>query len=117
MSVKPLRIDWNKFDLAEAYDLVEGVRRTAAQNPESGIDSALRGALDAIEAADCEWDGITKPAPAPAPAKADREDINEIWDAVSALRETIRLQLQPGSDNLRPEYEAINQIHHMATRL
>jgi hypothetical protein len=52
-------VDWNKFDLGEAYDLVEGVRRQAAQNPESPIDSSLRAALDAIEAADCEWDGLT----------------------------------------------------------
>lgn len=59
--IKALRVDWNKFDLAEAYDLVEGVRRAAAQNPESGIDSALRNALDAIESADCEWDGLTEP--------------------------------------------------------
>ena len=58
--LKPLRVDWNKHDLAEAYDLVEGVRRQAAQHPESGIDTSLRGALDAIEAADCEWDGLTE---------------------------------------------------------
>ena len=58
----PLRVDWNKHDLAEAYDLVEGVRRQAAQHPENPIDSSLRAALDAIEAADCEWDGITKPS-------------------------------------------------------
>lgn len=58
----PLRVDWNKFDLAEAYDLVEGVRRRAAQDPDSPIDSSLRAALDAIEAADCEWDGITEDA-------------------------------------------------------
>lgn len=58
----PLRVDWNKFDLAEAYDLVEGVRRQSAQHPDSGIDSALRAALNAIEAADCEWDGLTKAA-------------------------------------------------------
>lgn len=55
----PIRVDWNKFDLAEAYDLVEGVRRVAAQDPESPIDTSLRAALDAIEAADCEWDGMT----------------------------------------------------------
>ena len=59
-TVEPLRVDWNKFDLAEAYDLVEGVRRAAAQNAESGIDTSLRAALDAIEAADCEWNGLTK---------------------------------------------------------
>jgi hypothetical protein len=58
-AVGPLRIDWNKFDLAEAYDLIEGVRRAAAQDPDSPIDSSLRVALDAVEAADCEWDGIT----------------------------------------------------------
>lgn len=57
--IQPLRVDWNKHDLGEAYDLVETVRRKAAQNPESGIDTALRAALDAIEAADCEWDGMT----------------------------------------------------------
>jgi len=64
ISAAPLRIDWNKFDLAEAYDLVEGVRRGAAQDPESGIDGSLRDALNAIEAADCEWDGITDPVSA-----------------------------------------------------
>lgn len=58
--INPIRIDWNKHDLAEAYDLVEGVRRLAAQHPESGIDTSLCAALDAIEAADCEWDGMTK---------------------------------------------------------
>jgi hypothetical protein len=57
---KPLRVDWNKHDLAEAYDLVEGVRSKMAQSPESSLDTSLRAALDAIEAADCEWDGITK---------------------------------------------------------
>lgn len=56
---EPLRIDWNKHHLAEAYDLVEGVRRAAAQDSESPLDTSLRAALDAIEAADCEWDGIT----------------------------------------------------------
>lgn len=61
MAIPPLRVDWNKFDLAEAYDLVEGVRRDAAQDPESPIDTSLRAALEAIEAADCEWDGITMP--------------------------------------------------------
>lgn len=55
----PIRIDWNKHDLAEAYDLIEGVRRAAAQNSESPLDSSLRQALDAVEAADCEWDGLT----------------------------------------------------------
>lgn len=60
-AVKPLRIDWNKHDLAEAYDLVEGVRIAAGQPAESPIHTALCAALDAIEAADCEWDGITLP--------------------------------------------------------
>ena len=63
--IKPIRVDWNKFGLAEAYDLVEEVRRAAAQHPESGIDSALRDVLDAIEAADCEWDGLTSDRDAP----------------------------------------------------
>lgn len=58
--ITPIRIDWNKFDLGEAYDLVEGVRRAAAQDTESPIDSSLRAALDSIEAADCEWDGLTR---------------------------------------------------------
>lgn len=58
-NVQPLRVDWNKFDLAEAYDLVEGVRRKAGQPSESPLDTSLRAALDAIEAADCEWDDLT----------------------------------------------------------
>lgn len=61
-AANPLRVDWNKFDLAEAYDLVESVRRAAAQDPENPLDTSLRAALDAIEAADCEWDGLTKDA-------------------------------------------------------
>jgi hypothetical protein len=54
-------VNCNKFDLAKAYGIVEGVRLASAQQPESGIDSSLRAALDAIEAADCEWDGLTNP--------------------------------------------------------
>jgi len=59
-TINPIRVDWNKHDLAEAYDLVEGVRRAAAQGPDNPIDTSLCAALDAIEAADCEWDGMTK---------------------------------------------------------
>lgn len=60
-NVEPIRIDWNKHDLAEAYDLIEGVRRDAGQCVDSPLDYLLRDALDAVEAADCAWDGITLP--------------------------------------------------------
>lgn len=81
--VPPLRVDWNKPDLAEAYDLIEGVRRQAAQNPESGIDSSLRAALDAVEAADCEWDGFP-------PNEDDFTYIEDLRDAENAHRAKAR---------------------------
>lgn len=51
---------WNKIDLGKAYDLVDAVRQASAQDPDSDLDSSLRVAMEAIEAADCEWDGLTK---------------------------------------------------------
>ena len=59
-TAEPLRVGWNKFDLVKAYDLVVSVRRAAARHPDSAIDTSLRAALDAIEAADDEWKGLTK---------------------------------------------------------
>ncbi len=59
-TINPIRVDWNKEELAEAYDLVENLRRRNVQHPDNGISTSLYAALDAIEAADCEWDGMTK---------------------------------------------------------
>jgi hypothetical protein len=46
--------DWNSVRLKQAYALVEAERAEQAQPPESGIDEALRTALEAIEIADME---------------------------------------------------------------
>jgi hypothetical protein len=49
---------WASPSLGRAYEEVERLRANLAQHPESGIDEALRRALDAIEAADIELMGI-----------------------------------------------------------
>lgn len=49
---------WASPSLGRAYHEVERVRDTLAQHPESGIDEALKRALEAIEAADVELEGI-----------------------------------------------------------
>lgn len=49
---------WSSPSLGRAYAEVERVRDALAQHPESGIDEALRRAMEAIEAADCELMGV-----------------------------------------------------------
>lgn len=49
---------WTSPSLGRAYSIVERVRDSLGQPPESGIDEGLRRALEAIEAADCELVGI-----------------------------------------------------------
>jgi hypothetical protein len=49
---------WASPSLGRAYAEVERLRANLAQHPESGIDEALRRALDAIEAADVELTGM-----------------------------------------------------------
>lgn len=45
---------WASAPLAQAYGYVQRLRDQLAQDPESGIDAALKTALEAIEAADVE---------------------------------------------------------------
>lgn len=45
---------WASAELAEAYHAVEKVMTSEAQPVESGINDALKAALEAIEDADCE---------------------------------------------------------------
>lgn len=49
---------WAAPALGRAYDEVDRLRQQVAQHPESGIDEALRRALEAIEAADVELAGV-----------------------------------------------------------
>lgn len=49
---------WSSPSLGRAYAEVESVRDALSQPPESGIDEALRRAMEAIEAADCELMGV-----------------------------------------------------------
>lgn len=56
-----LRVDWNRRELADAYDMVEGLRQQIAQPVESPLNQSLIAVMDALEAADVEWSGITKP--------------------------------------------------------
>ena len=50
---------WASDRLSRAYAEVERVREEQAQHPESGIDEALRRALDAIETADVEIEQVS----------------------------------------------------------
>lgn len=58
--VDALRVDWNRRELADAYDMVEGMRQQIAQPAESPLNQSLLTVMDALEAADVEWSGITK---------------------------------------------------------
>lgn len=49
---------WASPILARAYFEIEKLRDSLAQPSESGIDEALKRALDAVEAADCELVGL-----------------------------------------------------------
>lgn len=49
---------WVSPSLGRAYAEVERLRDELSQPSESGIDEALRWALEAIEAADCELIGM-----------------------------------------------------------
>lgn len=61
-NVEPIRIDWNRAELADAYDIIETLRHAIAQPEESSLNTSLIAALDAIEAADVEWSSITRDA-------------------------------------------------------
>jgi hypothetical protein len=67
----PLRIDWNRRELADVYDEVERIRRVVAQPAESPINESLNTVLDAVENADVAWDGITLPNAYDAPEPSE----------------------------------------------
>lgn len=61
-SERPLKLKWNRNELMRAYDDIEALRHAIAQPTESGLNTSLLVVLDAIEAADIEWDAITRSA-------------------------------------------------------
>lgn len=54
MSTPVTSSKWASPVLSVAYYSIGKLREELAQHPESGIDAALRNALDAIESADVE---------------------------------------------------------------
>lgn len=61
LSALPLKIEWNRSELMRAYHDIEALRHAIAQPSESPLNASLLAVLNAIEHADIEWDGVTRP--------------------------------------------------------